>query len=128
MLREIKTFAEGWTGGLDILVNNAATAPRPRITTPDGVEMQFAVNVLGYYRMITHFAPKMAGSSDPRIVNVASYWAGGLDLSDLEFKRRRYDNDSAYRQSKQADRMLTAAFAERLKPQASRLMRAIPAM
>jgi NAD(P)-dependent dehydrogenase (short-subunit alcohol dehydrogenase family) len=46
---------------------------------------------------------------------VASYWAGGLDLDDLQFRRRRYDNDAAYRQSKQADRMLTAAFAERLK-------------
>jgi NAD(P)-dependent dehydrogenase (short-subunit alcohol dehydrogenase family) len=48
-------------------------------------------------------------------VNVASYWAGGLDLGDLEFKRRPYDNDQAYRQSKQADRMLSVAFAERLR-------------
>jgi len=37
-------------------------------------------------------------------------------LNDLEFTRRRYDNDSAYRQSKQANRMLTAAFAEKLQP------------
>ena len=28
-----------------------------------------------------------------------------LDLDDLEFQRRRYDNDSAYRQAKQADRI-----------------------
>jgi NAD(P)-dependent dehydrogenase (short-subunit alcohol dehydrogenase family) len=34
----------------------------------------------------------------------------------LEFKRRRYDNGIAYRQSKQANRMLTVAFAQRLKP------------
>jgi len=38
-----------------------------------------------------------------------------LDLQDLEFQRRPYDNDAAYRQSKQADRMLTVAFADRLK-------------
>jgi retinol dehydrogenase-13 len=50
------------------------------------------------------------------VVNVASYWAGGLDLNDLEFKRRSYDIDKAYRQSKQANRMLSAAFAEKLKP------------
>jgi NAD(P)-dependent dehydrogenase (short-subunit alcohol dehydrogenase family) len=48
-------------------------------------------------------------------VNVASYWAGGRDLEDLELRGRRYDNDAAYRQSKQADRMLTVAFAKRLK-------------
>jgi NAD(P)-dependent dehydrogenase (short-subunit alcohol dehydrogenase family) len=49
-------------------------------------------------------------------VNVASYWAGKLDLGDLEFKRRSYHNNTAYMQSKQADRMLTVAFAERLAP------------
>jgi NAD(P)-dependent dehydrogenase (short-subunit alcohol dehydrogenase family) len=58
----------------------------------------------------------LSASSPARIVNVASYWAGDLDLTDLEFKRRVYDNDSAYRQSKQANRMLTVAFAKRLKP------------
>jgi retinol dehydrogenase-13 len=47
---------------------------------------------------------------------VASYWAGDLDLADLEFKHRRYSNGQAYRQSKQANRMLTVAFAERLEP------------
>lgn len=77
--------------------------------------MQFAVNVLSYFRMINAFSGLMKSASDPRIVNVASYWAGGLDLDDPEFIRRNYNNDSAYRQSKQADRMLTVAFAEKLK-------------
>jgi retinol dehydrogenase-13 len=65
--------------------------------------------------MTTAFQDHLARSAPARVVNVASYWAGGLDLEDLEFKRRRYDNDGAYRQSKQADRMLTVAFAERLE-------------
>jgi retinol dehydrogenase-13 len=72
--------------------------------------------VLGYYRMIRAFTPHLKAGAPSRIVNVASYWAGNLDLEDPEFKHRRYDNDEAYRQSKQADRMLTVAFAERLKP------------
>ena len=66
--------------------------------------------------MIDAFADTLKASAPARVVNVASYWAGGLDLNDLEFTRRRYDNDSAYRQSKQADRMLSAAFSERLLP------------
>jgi NAD(P)-dependent dehydrogenase (short-subunit alcohol dehydrogenase family) len=113
---EISNFAENFTGNLHVLVNNAATAPPRRLVTQEGIEMQFGVNVLAYYRMIVHFSPKMPAGADARIVNVASYWAGGLEPKDLEFKRRRYDSDAAYRQSKQADRMLTAAFAERLKP------------
>ena len=97
------------------LINNAGTTPRQRLETPEGIEMQFATNVLGYFWMTQAFADVLKRSAPARIVNVASYWAGDLDLADLEFKRRRYDNGIAYRQSKQANRMLTVAFAERLQ-------------
>jgi NAD(P)-dependent dehydrogenase (short-subunit alcohol dehydrogenase family) len=112
---EIHAMAHRWKGPVTLLVNNAATAPSQRMESKEGVELQFAVNVLGYFRMIREFHKFMEGLDDVRIVNVASYWAGGLDLSDPEFRRRKYDNDQAYRQSKQADRMLTVAFAEFLK-------------
>jgi NAD(P)-dependent dehydrogenase (short-subunit alcohol dehydrogenase family) len=98
------------------LINNAACTPRTRQETPEGLEMQFATNVLGYFRLIDEFTDILKASAPARVVNVTSYWAGGLDLSDLEFTRRRYDNDQAYRQSKQADRMLSSAFSEKLKP------------
>ena len=62
--------------------------------------------------MIKVFESILKTSEPARIINVASYWAGDLDMNDLEFKHRRYDNNTAYRQSKQADRMLTAAFAD----------------
>lgn len=112
---EIREFSRQWEGPLHLLVNNAATAPRQRIETPQGIEVQWATNVLGYFWMIKYMLPFMEGLPDARIVNVASYWAGGLDLSDPEFRTRQYDNDAAYRQAKQADRMLSAAFAERLR-------------
>ena len=112
--KEIREFSRKWEGPLHLLINNAATAPRRRTETIDGIEMQWAANVLGYFWMICYFNPFMTGHTDARIVNVASYWAGGLDLDDPEFKRRPYDNDVAYRQAKQANRMLSAAFAERL--------------
>lgn len=54
-------------------------------------------------------------SAPARVVNVASDWADGLDLDDPEFRRRHSHNDAAYRQSSQADRILSVAFAERLK-------------
>ncbi|MDZ7740756.1 MAG: SDR family NAD(P)-dependent oxidoreductase [Bacteroidota bacterium] len=111
----IKEFAEQWEGRIDVLINNAATTPRHPIDSLEGVEMQWATNVLGYYRMMQYLHPYMEEAEDPRIVNVASYWAGGLDLDDPEFRRRYYDNDTAYRQSKQANRMLSTAFAEKLK-------------
>ncbi len=113
--QEIKAFVEQWSGPLNLLINNAATTPRTRTETPQGIELQFATNVLGYFWMMRYFSKYMKGQDDARIVNVASYWAGDLDLDDLEFTRRPYDNDTVYRQSKQADRMLTVAFAKRLR-------------
>lgn len=113
LMEAVRAFARRWTGPLHVLVNNAATAPRMRQTTLEGIELQFATNVLGYFWMTQEFSSVLAGSTPARVVNVASYWAGGLEIDDLEFQQRPYDNDAAYRQSKQANRMLTVAFAER---------------
>jgi len=111
----IDGLAERWKGPAHVLVNNAAIAPRRRQESPEGIELQFATNVLGYFWLTQAFRRHLEASAPARVVNVASYWAGGLDLEDPEFRDRRYDNDLAYRQSKQADRMLTVAFARRLQ-------------
>lgn len=108
-------FVQSIHDNIDVLINNAATAPVNREENEEGIEMQWATNVLGYYWMITAFKNHLLDSEKPRVVNVASYWAGGLDLNDPEFKSRIYNNDIAYRQSKQADRMLTYALADEYK-------------
>lgn len=110
---EIDSLAERWSGPLHVLINNAAACPRRRSMTPEGLEVQFATNIMGYVWMMLAFESLLEQSSPSRVVNVASYWAGDLDIDDLQFERRPYDNDTAYRQSKQANRMLTVAFAQR---------------
>ena len=111
---EIQALAARWNGPLHILVNNAAVTPRTRQETPEGIELQFATNVLNYFWMTQAFREILKRSAPARIVDVASYYAGDLDIHDLEYKRRRYNNSSAYRQSKQANRMLVAAWAVQL--------------
>ncbi len=113
---DIISLAGSWNSPLHVLVNNAAISPRSREETDRGIELQFATNVLGYYWMIKYFADILRSSAPARVVNVASYWAGGLDLTDLEFKTRPYHNHNAYRQSKQANRMLTPAMAHQFDP------------
>ncbi len=103
-------------GPVDVLINNAATTPKIREVTKEGLEMQFAVNVLGYLRMTFALLPFLKKAERSRVVNVASSWAGNLDLDDLQFTTRRYNNNTAYMQSKQANRMLTVALAKRLEP------------
>jgi len=114
--KQIYALAEQITTPVSLLINNAAFTPRKRMENSEGIEMQFATNVLGYFWMIDTFTPHLQKGTPSRVVNVASYWAGGLALSDLEFKQRNYNNDLAYRQSKQANRMLTVAFAKKLSP------------
>lgn len=118
-LSEIAAFSSRMAEPVHVLVNNAAVAPPRRLETPEGIELVFATNVLGYLWMVEALEAALgraAQGSGARVVNVASYWAGDLDLADLELRERRYDNDVAYRQSKQANRMLTVAQAGRLAP------------
>ncbi|HEY2825903.1 MAG TPA: SDR family NAD(P)-dependent oxidoreductase [Gemmatimonadales bacterium] len=100
---------------VDVLVNNAAVAPPTRAVSADGIELTWATNVLGYFSFTALVLPALARAPAARIVNVASQMAYGLDLDDVEFRRRRYSASDAYAQSKQADRMLTWALARRLE-------------
>lgn len=97
-------------GDIDILIINHAIAPRERLTTDTGIELQWATNVLSYY----WFLQKVKNHLKPgaRIILVSSCYAGDLDLSDPEFIARPYDQHKAYRASKQAIRMITAYMAE----------------
>ncbi|MFL5953421.1 MAG: SDR family NAD(P)-dependent oxidoreductase [Gaiellaceae bacterium] len=99
---------------LDVLVNNAAVSLRTREVTADGFETHWATNVLGPQLLTQLLLPALEASGHGRIVTVSTVAAGGLDLSDTQYQRRRYSGLGAYRASKQATRMLNAALADRL--------------
>jgi NAD(P)-dependent dehydrogenase (short-subunit alcohol dehydrogenase family) len=102
---------------LDVLINNAAInrGMLPKIDSADGIELTFATNVLGYFLLTNELLDMLKRSAPARIINVASTYAQNLDLDDLEFKRRKFESFKAYSQSKACDRLLTWAFARRLK-------------
>ena len=100
---------------VDVLVNNAGVAHANRHVTPDGYELTFATNVLGYHRLSLAMIETLQASAAARIVNVASTFASDLDLDDLQFERRPYDELQAYAQSKACNRLLTWALARRLE-------------
>jgi NAD(P)-dependent dehydrogenase (short-subunit alcohol dehydrogenase family) len=113
----VRDFAERFERSytrLDLLINNAGVNLRTRRKSVDGIELVFATNVLGYYLVTLELLGLLKAGSPARIVNVASTFAGDLDLDDLEFERRPYHPIKAYRQSKACDRLLTWALARRL--------------
>jgi len=99
---------------LDILINNAGISSRTKKLNDAGVELTFAINVLGHHYLTRLLIDQLANSDHPRIINVASEYAGGLDLNDINYDKRNYDTTAAYKQSKQANRMLTREWAKRL--------------
>lgn len=114
----IRAFAEAFGkkyDKLDVLVNNAAIWSDERKTNDAGIELTWATNVLGYFAVTRALEDKLKAAAPSRIVNVASTYARGLDLDDVEFKTRKYSGRLAYAASKQADRMLTWAMADRYK-------------
>ncbi|CUF76326.1 short chain dehydrogenase, putative [Bodo saltans] len=126
-LSSIEAFARTWAEkqsaapAIHVLVNNAAIVPDRREVSADGVELQWAANVLGYDWMIRSLLPFLklsavagGGGGEGRVVNVASHYAGDLDLSDVEFTKRTYNANTAYRQSKQANRMLAKLWGDKL--------------
>ena len=100
---------------LDVLVNNAGLGHGERLETPEGLELVFATNVLGYHRLSLALADLLVGSAPARIVVVASTFADHLDLDDLQWTRRPYDELAAYAQSKACNRLWSWALARRLK-------------
>jgi len=105
---------------LDGLVNNAGIAGNEQKTlTSEGFEEVLASNIISYF-LLTHLLQDTLiqtaqQTKDVRVVNVASHYAGGLDVNDLGWDKRSYDNNSAYKQSKQANRMLSWEFAKRFQ-------------
>ena len=113
----IKKFVEVFKqdeNKLDVLINNAGITSRTKKLNTAGVELTFAINVLGHHLLTKLLIDLLEKSSPSMIINVASEYAGGLDLSDINYDKRNYDRTAAYKQSKQANRMLTREWAKRL--------------
>jgi NAD(P)-dependent dehydrogenase (short-subunit alcohol dehydrogenase family) len=100
---------------LDVLINNAGISSRTKKLNNAGVELTFAINVLGHHYLTRLLTDLLEKSGPSRIINVASEYAGGLDLNDINYDKRSYNTTAAYKQSKQANRMLTREWAKNLQ-------------
>jgi NAD(P)-dependent dehydrogenase (short-subunit alcohol dehydrogenase family) len=112
----VAAFAAAWQGPLHILVDNAGVmAPRELTHTPDGRELQFAVNHLGHFALATALHPALAAAQGARIVSVASigHLFSPVIFDDLDYRFRPYDPWTSYGQSKTANILFAVAAAER---------------
>ena len=103
----VERVSDEW-GGIDVLVNNAATNPHfgPVLTSDASHwDKTYDVNVKGYFRMVQACAPSMQARGGGSVINVASV-AGERPLPGM----------GVYCVSKAAVLMLTEVLAAELAP------------
>ncbi|MFF1511659.1 oxidoreductase [Streptomyces sp. NPDC058326] len=105
---------------LDVLVNNAGVMAPPRTLSPQGNEVQFAVNHLGHFALTGLLLDLLAAGRDPRVVTVSSinHRQGSLRLDDLTGDRG-YTPMAWYNQSKFANAVFGQELHRRLSASGS---------
>ncbi len=117
-LASVRAFALDWRGPLHVLVNNAGIMASPEQRTPEGREMQFAVNHLGHFALATGLHDALAAADGARVVVVSSvgHVNGAVRFDDLDFTKEPYDPWLAYAQSKTANILFAVEAARRWAP------------
>jgi NAD(P)-dependent dehydrogenase (short-subunit alcohol dehydrogenase family) len=111
-LDSIREFADGWTGEIDVLINNAGVMVPPLSRTAEGFELQIGTNHLGHFALTNLLLERISG----RVVTVSStgHRMGAIDFEDLNWERRPYRAWRAYGQSKLANLLFTSELQRRL--------------
>lgn len=114
-LASVRAFVGTWQGPLHMLVNNAGIMALPELTrTPEGREMQFAVNFLGHFVLTVGLhdalARRTAHASCP---SAPAPLAGPPVLDDVDYRFRPYHPVGAYAGSKTATALLAVGATRR---------------
>jgi NAD(P)-dependent dehydrogenase (short-subunit alcohol dehydrogenase family) len=114
---EIEDVLRGWAAsGLDGLINNAATVPFWQTLTPEGFDLQWALNHLAPFLLTVKLLPLLKQAPMARVVTVssASHYGARLYWDDIQL-RRHYSALRAYGQTKLANVLFTLELDRRLR-------------
>ena len=113
----IRSILLAWgRDSLDGLINNAATVPFWQTLTPEGFDLQWAVNHLAPFLLSVQLLPLIKAAPCGRVITVSSgsHYGAKLDWQDIQL-RRRYNPLRAYNQSKLANVLFTVELDRRLR-------------
>jgi NAD(P)-dependent dehydrogenase (short-subunit alcohol dehydrogenase family) len=101
---------------LDALVDNAGAIFPSRRESPDGIEATIATMVVGPLALVSGLrGPLRAAPGGGRVISVTSggMYTQGIELSDLEWRRRPWSGPRVYAQSKRIQVALMREWARR---------------
>jgi NAD(P)-dependent dehydrogenase (short-subunit alcohol dehydrogenase family) len=101
---------------IDVLMNNAGGFVQNLEITEDGFEKTFQMNHLGHFLLTLGLMNELLRSS-AKIINVSSaaHRRGDLELDDLNYEKRKYQNFLAYCDSKLCNIYFTTELHNRYK-------------
>jgi NAD(P)-dependent dehydrogenase (short-subunit alcohol dehydrogenase family) len=99
---------------LHVLVNNAAIYRSERAVSPDGLEMMFATNHLGYFLLTNLLLGVLERDAPSCIFNVTAPSTSRLNFDDLQGEGK-FSPLNAFGASKSANLLFTFALARRVK-------------
>lgn len=105
---------------LTVLMNNAGVYVEELVTTTDGTELTFAVNVVAPFVLTSHLLPELLKNKKSSRIVIASSISQCRQIrnwDDLNYNlnERSYSAHGAYSESKLLDAMLSKEFSERLQ-------------
>ena len=101
---------------LEVLINNAGAYFVKRQTSPDGLEMTFALNHMNYFYLTSLLLDVLKASAPARIVNVSSaaHYGTKVEIDDL-MREKKYKGYQVYGQSKLMNIYFTHELSKRLE-------------
>lgn len=102
---------------IDVLINNAGVHNTKRVLVEKRIEEVFYVNHLSSFLFTRLLLPRIIENAPARIIQVNSegHRFGGLDLDDLDWRKRRYRGLQGYGASKTAQLLTVWEMADRLQ-------------
>ena len=106
-LKSVDAFADAVVAlgrPVDLQINNAGVMAGPFARSPEGFETQIAINFVGHAWLTSRLMPALLRAPAPRVIAVGSsaHQNKPLDLDDISYANRPYDEWDGYGEAKTA--------------------------
>lgn len=132
-LASVKKFSASFNNDynqLDILINNAGIMMCPQVSTADGFDIQVGTNHFGHFALTGLLMPLLRKTANSQLVVLSSigHKLAKINLDDINWQHRKYDNSKAYYESKLANTLFAFEYVRRYAndPQTPKLTLAHP--